>query len=173
MPVSTKEVNPISEKELLQEKTPPRSVKKTALLVAGVLSLALGALGIVLPVLPTTPFLLLAAFCFLRSSTRLYHWLLNHPVLGRYVYNYLTYRAVPKSTKVWGVVTLWASLLLSMYFVNKTPVRWVLLAVGIGVSSHILRLRTLTKEQQNGPLPMNPAADLPAALTDEKEARKN
>ena len=60
---------------------------KPFLLALGVLSTVLGAVGVVLPVLPTTPFLLLAVFCFARSSQRLHHYLLNHRVLGTYIYN--------------------------------------------------------------------------------------
>jgi uncharacterized membrane protein YbaN (DUF454 family) len=58
------------------------STKRTILIISGFLSLAIGVVGIFVPLLPTTPFVLLAAFCFSKSSERLHHWLVHHPRLG-------------------------------------------------------------------------------------------
>ena len=116
--------------------------KKGLLIAAGFLSLGLGTIGIVLPVLPTTPFLLLAAYCFLRSSKRLHHWLLHHPLFGRYIYHYLQYRAVKKSAKITAIALLWPSLLFSMYLVGKPWVAVMLVIIGSAVTWHILSLKT-------------------------------
>lgn len=134
------------------------SLKKYLLIAFGSLSLGLGALGVVLPVLPTTPFLLIALYCYLRSSRRLYDWLLHHRLFGRYLYNYVTYRAVPQNTKIGAMILLWAGLITSMILVDKLFVRLILLAVGIAVSIHILLLKTLEKVQE--PLP-DPHGDTP------------
>ncbi len=71
-------------------------IKKVFLIMAGCIALGLGVIGIMLPLLPTTPLLLLAAGCFIKSSTRLYKWLIHHKTLGPYVYNYLELRAISK-----------------------------------------------------------------------------
>lgn len=129
------------------------SLKKYLLIGLGSLSLALGAVGVAIPVLPTTPFLLIALFCYLRSSHRLYDWLIHHRLFGTYLYNYVTYRAVPRNTKIGAMIILWFGLITSMILVDKLFVRLILLAVGIVVSIHILLLKTLEKVQSQLPDP--------------------
>jgi hypothetical protein len=125
--------------------------KKYMLIFLGSVSLVLGVIGMFLPVLPTTSFLLLSSYCYVRSSPRLYSWLIHHRIFGRYIYNYLTYRAIPKRTKVFTVVFLWATLLLSMSLVSSMYLRLFLFAVGIGVSIHVLTLKTLNPEDMHAP----------------------
>jgi len=120
--------------------------KKYLLIFLGSISLALGFIGIIIPVLPTTPFLLLTALCYLRSSERLYNWLIGHKVLGPYLYTYLTYRAITLKTKIGALVFLWLTLLISIALINILPVRIFLLLVGAGVSTHLLTLKTLPPE---------------------------
>lgn len=120
-------------------------MKKYLFLAAGLVSLALGAAGIFLPLLPTTPFLLLSAFCFIRSSKRLHDWLVNHRVFGAYIHDYLKYRAVPMKTKVFALALLWGSISLSIFLLQNTVVRIVLAAVAVGVSVHLLSLKTRIK----------------------------
>jgi len=117
-------------------------VKKILLVLAGSLSLALGILGIFLPLLPTTPFLLLASFCYMRSSKRLYIWLINHKTFGEYIYNYVTHRAVKRSAKITALVVLWLSMTTSIVLVDILYVRILLIAIGTAVSIHILSLKT-------------------------------
>lgn len=117
-------------------------LNKYLLIAAGLVSLGLGIIGIFLPLLPTTPFLLLSAFCFIRSSRRLYGWLINHRVLGAYIHDYLKYRAVPMKTKVFAVVLLWSTISLSIFILHNLIVRFVLAAVALGVSIHILSIKT-------------------------------
>jgi uncharacterized membrane protein YbaN (DUF454 family) len=119
------------------------AVKKYALITGGCLSLALGIIGIFLPLLPTTPFLLLAAYCFTRSSDRLYSWLIHHKTFGSYIYHYQTHRALKKKAKLAGIVFLWSSLAVSFFLLPNLYLRLVLIAVGTGVTLHILSLRTL------------------------------
>lgn len=120
--------------------------KKYLLIFAGSISLVLGIVGVFIPVLPTTPFLLLSSFCFLRSSKRLYNWLINHKLFGSYIYNYLTYRAINKNTRIGALIFLWLSLLVSIFFVSNLHMTIFLFAVGIGVSIHLFTLKTLNKE---------------------------
>jgi len=125
-----------------------RSLLRFLLVAAGSLSLALGVIGIFLPVLPTTPFLLLSAFFYLRGSERLHHWLLHHRILGRPLREYLHYRAVRRRNKVGALVLLWTTLLVSILLVNLLWVRLLLVAVGIAVSLHVGSLRTLRPEER-------------------------
>lgn len=119
---------------------------KYLLVAGGTVSLGLGIIGMLLPVLPTTPFLLLAAFCYVRSSKRLYDWLMNHRLLGGYIQNYLKYRAISRNAKIASLAALWLSLSISFAAVHNTAVRLALVLVGIGVTIHLLTLKTLPKE---------------------------
>jgi uncharacterized membrane protein YbaN (DUF454 family) len=123
-------------------------MKRFILAALGIISLSLGVLGIILPVLPTTPFLLLASYLFLKSSLRLHDWLIHHRILGSYIYNYITYRAIPKKTKVLGISVLWATLSVSIYIVSHPYVTAVLVLVGTGVTIHLLKMKTLTSEER-------------------------
>lgn len=122
------------------------SFKKVFLIIAGSVSLALGIIGIIVPVLPTTPFLLLSSYCYLKSSERLYNWLLNHKVFGSYIRNYLTDRAVKKSVKIVSVIFLWLSLGISAVFVDSVSIRILLFIIGVAVSIHLIRLKTLREK---------------------------
>jgi uncharacterized membrane protein YbaN (DUF454 family) len=114
-----------------------------ALLGVGWLSVLLGVIGIFLPVLPTTPFLLLAAACFARSSQRFYHWLVNHPKLGPWVRDYLDGSGIPLKGKVYAIGLMWTSILVSGYLVQR-PWAWTfMLASASLVTLYILRQKTL------------------------------
>ena len=109
--------------------------------------MVLGTLGIFLPVLPTTPFLLLASWAFLKSSETLYNWLMNHKVLGIYIRSYIKYRGVSKQQKIIAILTLWITMSISIYMIDKPIVKILLVLIGLGVTTHILMLRTLAKDE--------------------------
>lgn len=122
-------------------------VVKTLFVVLGALSLLLGLVGIFVPLLPTTPFLLLAAALWVRSSPKLYAWLLAHRRLGPYIRNFRENRAIPLRAKIVSVTLLWATLLYCIFFVVE---EWwwaqlALLAVAVGVTWHILSFATLRR----------------------------
>jgi len=117
-------------------------MKRRVLMVCGCLLVAVGAVGIVLPLLPTTPFLLLAAICFSTSSQRAYHFLLRSRHFGPYIEHYRTGRGVSVAAKVRAIVFLWAVLIISAVFIAKLWVILVLAVVGIGVTIHLLMLKT-------------------------------
>ena len=119
------------------------SIKKYLLLIIGTISLVLGTIGIFIPLLPTTPFILLASFCYIRSSNRLYDWLINHKIFGKYIYDYLVHKSVKKSAKITAVSLIWFSLFFSFYIINNLYINLILLIIGILVSIHIIRLKTL------------------------------
>jgi len=125
------------------------TLKRYALIIAGSLSLIIGLIGIIVPILPTTPFLLLAAFCYLRGSRRLYHSLLKSRILGSYIRNYLEGRGMTFIMKVWTLSLLWTTILFSILFFTENPaVRIVLGIVLIGVTIHILCIKTIRKKQR-------------------------
>lgn len=122
-------------------------MKRVLLITGGSVSLGLGVIGIFLPILPTTPFLILSATCYLKSSERLYHWLLNHRLLGRYVRSYMLYRALTIKAKAVSIVTLWVVILSSfIFFVEVLWVKLLLIVIAIGVTIYLVSIRTLTKE---------------------------
>ena len=104
---------------------PPRPLwQRAAWAGAGSLSLVLGIIGIFVPLLPTTPFVLLAAFCFSRGSTRVEQWLLAHPRFGPVVRDWRARRAVPRRAKQLAALMMAASSLWA-WWVLPAPWRWL------------------------------------------------
>lgn len=122
-----------------------KTIKKYTFIMFGCISIILGVVGIFLPLLPTTPFLLLAAYFFTRSSERLHHWLIQHKTFGKYIYNYQTYRAMDRKTKRAAVLSMWCSLFFSMIWLSDWYLRLLLIVIGIGVTLYIFSLGTLKK----------------------------
>ncbi|SEJ41087.1 YbaN family protein [Pseudomonas sp. NFR16] len=109
----------------------------------GWLSVALGVVGIFLPVLPTTPFLLLAAACFARSSPRFYHWLVDHPRLGPWIRDYLQGNGIPLKGKVYAIGLMWLSIGFSCWLVPLVWARGFMLISAALVTVYIVRQKTL------------------------------
>jgi len=117
---------------------------KYIVLSSGTLFLGIGVVGIFLPILPTTPFLLLSAACYAKGSKRFYNWLMNHRILGKYIKDYREKKGIEAKTKVIALILLWATILSSAIFAtNIIWVRVTLLLVAIGVTIHLLKLKTL------------------------------
>jgi uncharacterized protein len=120
------------------------------LLGTGWLGVGLGAIGVVMPLLPTTPFLLLAAACFARASPAIYHWLLNTRILGQYIRDYRARLGIPLGAKVFALSVLWITILSSViWMVPLQPARVLLLLIAVAVSVHLLRLPTRRHERLN------------------------
>lgn len=118
---------------------------RLVLIGAGTLSLGLGIIGMLLPVMPTTPFLLLAAACYLRSSHKAYDWMHSNRLFGSYMRGYRDGNGIPLSLKVVTLATLWGTMLISGFLVVPDRLWWVriiLFASGASVTIHILRLKT-------------------------------
>ncbi len=121
---------------------------KGALIVIGTLSLGLGILGIFIPLLPTTPFLLLAAYCYFRSSKKLYNWLISNKWFGSYIRNYYEGLGIPLKIKLLSISFLWLTISFSIYFiVSNLIIRIILIIIAIGVTIHILTIKTLKEER--------------------------
>lgn len=120
---------------------------KLALNIIGSVAILLGMIGLFLPLLPTTPFLLLAAACFARGSERMHNWLLNHGVFGKLLRNYEEGRGIPARAKVLALLMMWPSLGYAMWRFDHGWLRLLLLITGACVSIYLLRLPTC----KNGP----------------------
>jgi hypothetical protein len=118
------------------------TAKRRLLIGAGTLSTGLGIVGVFIPILPTTPFLLLAATCYMRSSERFYHWLINNRVFGAYVRNYIEGRGMPIRMKIFTILLLWLAIGLSIALgIQNTVIRIVLICIAIGVTAHIILIK--------------------------------
>ena len=116
------------------------SIVRLLLLGAGNISVALGVVGIFLPLLPTTPFLLLAAACYVRSSNTFYSWLVAHPVLSKYILAYLNGEGIPRKAKYYTLFTMWLTMAVSAVIVPLWQVQLLLLCIALMVSTYIWRL---------------------------------
>jgi len=116
-------------------------MKKYIYISLGILCVILGSIGVVTPVLPTTPFLLLAAFLFSRSSKKLHRLLLENKIFGKYLSNYFNNIPIPLKEKLISISFLWAGLGATFYFATLSRiVVIILLLIGIAVSVHIATL---------------------------------
>jgi uncharacterized membrane protein YbaN (DUF454 family) len=117
---------------------------RVLLIVAGTISLVLGAIGIFIPLLPATPFLLLSAACYMRSSERMLNWLLNNRWCGSYIKNYQDGRGIPLKTKVLAISLLWVTIFYSACFIVHEIIiaQVALLVIAAGVSIHLIRTPT-------------------------------
>lgn len=118
------------------------TTKRRLLIGAGTLCTVLGIIGIFVPILPTTPFLLLAAACYTRSSERFYQWLINNRIFGAYVRNYIEGRGMPIKIKIFTILLLWLTIGLTITFgLQNIIVRIILVCIAIGVTAHIALIR--------------------------------
>lgn len=111
--------------------------------ILGFLCVGFAILGIFLPVLPTTPWLLLAAWLFYKGNPKMRIWLLNNKYLGSYIDNYIKYRAIPLKSKIISISMLWITILFSVYIVNPILLKILLLCIAVGVTIHLLMIKTL------------------------------
>ena len=127
-----------------------RALTRRIWIILGSLFLGLGILGAVLPLLPTTPFLVLSAACYARGSERFYNWLLNNKWFGNYIRNYLEGKGIPWKSKVATIALLWITIGCSAAFaVQSLAVRIVLIVIAIGVTTHVLFISTLRQGEES------------------------
>jgi len=126
-------------------------MKRILLIFAGFASLSLGIVGIFLPLLPTTPFLLLSAACFFKSSDKLYQWLTTHPWFGSDILFYKEFHAITLRSKIIAIIFLWGTIGFSILYIASTFwLQALLFIIAIGVTIHLLHFKTLTKEMMKG-----------------------
>lgn len=114
--------------------------------VIGTLSLCLGILGVFVPLLPTTPLLLLAAACYARGSDRLHGWLINHRWFGAYIRDYRAGNGIPLRAKVTAIPLIWATIgMTASYAVSQAWLRILLVIIAAGITVYLLSIPTLKK----------------------------
>jgi len=116
--------------------------KRILLISTGTFFVGVGIAGIFIPILPTTPFLLIAAALYARSSQKFYNWLINNKIFGRYIKNYREGKGIPLKLKIYTIALLWVTIGCSVFFaVDILLVRIILGIVAVGVTIHIIRIK--------------------------------
>ena len=111
--------------------------------ISGVLLVAIGVIGIFLPILPTTIFLILASACFIKSSSRANEWLRNHKVLGMYIKNYQDKTGLTIKSKIFNITFLWIMISVSaLFFTELLYIRLLLFTIAVGVTIHLVMVKT-------------------------------
>lgn len=125
------------------------------LIICGSLSVAFAVLGIFLPLLPTTPLLLLAAYCFGKSSDKFHNWLINNKLFGNYIKNYQAGKGIPLHSKITAIISMWLVIIASgIWGTDLLIIRIVLFLIGTGVTIHLLRMPTF-RETKNYQVDLN------------------
>ncbi|MEM0448950.1 MAG: YbaN family protein [Methanomassiliicoccales archaeon] len=108
----------------------------------GTISLAIGIMGIIIPLLPTTPFLLFAAFCYSRGSRKLHTLILRHKYLGAYIRAYEKGEGISYSVKATSLLLLWGAMSITIvFFIDEVIIMILIVLIGLAISAHILLLR--------------------------------
>jgi len=119
---------------------------RIVLIAAGTFFTGIGLIGVVVPIMPTIPFLLIAAFIFLRSSDRMYSWLIDNRYFGDQLKNYLEKKGLTFKTKMISIIILWSTILFSSFiFIDYWWMRFILMGIATGVTIHLLLIRTLQR----------------------------
>lgn len=126
-----------------------RRLVRILLIVLGTISVFLGMLGIFLPLLPTTPFLLLAAYCYAKSSERFYNWLVTNRFCGKYIRSYKEGLGIKLSHKIFTIILLWLTIGYSVIvIVTNNWIKFMLIIIAISVTIHLIRLKTYGGEDE-------------------------
>ncbi|MBY6019000.1 YbaN family protein [Ferrimonas balearica] len=122
---------------------PVRGPLKYLLIGLGCLAVAAATIGVFMPLIPTVPFLLLATFCFSRSSARMQVWLYNNRLLGPYLRNYLERKGLTKRQLISSLISMWVGMSIAILIAPVVAVKWGLVAIGVAVSIHLIRMKRL------------------------------
>ena len=125
------------------------TVTKGILVISGTFFLVLGIIGIFIPLLPTTPFLLLTAACYIRGSKNFYNRLIKNRWLGSYIKNYQQGKGIPLTVKLISIIFLWMAIIFStIIIVSNILIQIILIIIAIGVTIHIITIKTLDKNEE-------------------------
>jgi uncharacterized membrane protein YbaN (DUF454 family) len=117
-------------------------IKRLIFFTLGATFLGVGVIGIVIPVLPTTPLVLASFLCFSQSSKKAEKWISNNRYFGSYIENYKTKKGVPLDVKLKSILFLWVTLIASITLMDQYSLHLLLILVGVAVTAHILSLKT-------------------------------
>ena len=118
-------------------------IRRPALYMGGWVALAMGIIGVVVPLWPTTCFLLLSGWCFSKSSARMYRWLRQNQFFGQYLRGYQDRKVIPKRVRSTSALVLWSFILITPAMLDAGTLIWaILLTVGVGVTVHLYSLDT-------------------------------
>lgn len=137
---------PYERQEQAFKPLPPAA--RIGLIVLGTLALGVGVVGVLLPVLPTTPFLLIALGCYVRSSERLYNWLRHHPRLGPSVRGYIENKGISLRVKVISLAVAWAVLGGTALWTDRVALKALLIAVAVAKTLFMLRIKTRNQDDR-------------------------
>jgi uncharacterized membrane protein YbaN (DUF454 family) len=121
---------------------------KILLITSGTFFIGVGLMGIFIPILPTTPFLLISAALYARSSTRFYNWLINNRIFGKFIKDYREGKGIPLRLKIMTITLLWITIGCSAVFaIDILWVRIMLVIIAAGVTAHVIRIRPKKRYQ--------------------------
>lgn len=118
-------------------------MRKYIYILIGSSTLLLGMVGVFLPLLPTTPFLLVTAFCYVRSSQKRYQWLISHKRWGPYLHDIIENRSLNKKTRNWAITIQWISITVSIVLISSLYARLFLFILGVIATMVIMRLKAI------------------------------
>lgn len=113
-------------------------VKKTILIIIGSIFVVLGLIGIFVPGLPTTIFMILAAYCFVRSSERLYNWVVENKIFGHRVKHFMETKTIPLHGKIHSVSAMWIMVILSLVFLKVSIVVKIIIALAALIGTIVI-----------------------------------
>lgn len=116
--------------------------------LAGFTSLGIGIAGIFLPLIPTVPLMLAAAYFFAKGSDKFYKWLINHKIFGKYIRDYKSGSGIPKHAKIKAILLVWTSITISIIIVKVQVVRILLLLISIALTYYLFNLPTKESDKK-------------------------
>ncbi len=123
-------------------------IPKIVYVTIGTIFLGIGALGIIIPGLPSTPFFILAAALYLRGSSQLHSWISDHRLFGKYLNMYQKNKAMSLQSKITALALMWTMILISSILLIENPIiRWIILATGVIGTIVIIQIRTYKKAE--------------------------
>jgi len=137
----------LEQKKLTQVKTSSSKFKRIIYSIVGYVSLTLGIIGLIFPILPTTPFLLVAAACFARNSEKAYNWLIHNRIFGKFIRDYRAGKGIPIKVKIYTLFFLWITIFISIFFISIFWIQILLFVIASLVSIHIIMIKPKSRKK--------------------------
>lgn len=145
---------PSEQHKFVYQYKPVHPVLRTILLVVGTISLGIGLTAIIVPGLPTTPFVFIAIFCYARSSERMYTWMMNNKHIGQQYHNLREGKGISMATKLYSLAMAWTMIIISVSVLDILVLRIFLVVLGLIMAVVMWRLKTYRPESEDAsPVP--------------------